>query len=76
MTRVIVLFLVAGVETPNEEVGLLLETHSEVEEGMCTSVVTINTLQLLLSQYVHIMQPVDLQHKSMSITNNMLYAVN
>ena len=66
----------AGVEAPNEEMRLLLETHSEVDGGMCTSVVTINTLQLLPSQYMHIMQPVDLQHTSMSITNNILYAVN
>ena len=48
MTRVIALFLVAGVEAPNEEVHLVLETHSQVDRGMCTSVVTINILQLLL----------------------------
>ena len=53
MTCLIVLFPVAGVEAPNEEVRLLLETHSEVDGGMCTSVVTINTCTAAITGPVH-----------------------
>ena len=51
MTQVIVLLL-AGVKAPTEEVHLLLE--SEDDGGMYMGVVTINILQVILSQYMHI----------------------
>ena len=51
MTQVIVLLL-AGVKAPTEKVHLLLE--SEDDGGMYIGVVTINILQVILSQYMHI----------------------
>ena len=76
MVQVIALLL-AGDEAPNEEVHLSLETHSD--RGMCMGELTINILQILLSQYMHIvMQPLDFQHRSMSMTciNNIMYAAH
>ena len=64
MTQVIVLLL-AGVKAPTEEVHLLLE--SEENGGTYMGVVTINILQVILSQYMHIVK---------TCMNNIMYAVN
>lgn len=53
-------FLLAGIEAPNEEVHIPLETHSSVDRGMCIGVITIiNVLQLILGQYITITYPLD-----------------